>query len=374
MAGEPQTLASVLDAHENSFNVVRLVAASLVIVSHSFALLGGDNLAQPLSWGPFSLGANAVNVFFVLSGIMLSRSFDRKPEWRSFTAARLLRIFPALVVSGVVTAWLIGPFVSGETFVGYFADMHALLYPLVGLFGGHAHVDFTGSPFPGELNSSLWTIKYELLAYLTFGTASALGLLRWRFVAACVTVLLGFALVALQNGPLDDSVTANLVRFGFCFSLGVVLYRFRDSVQIRPLSSLAVLVAVIPLGMTPIGPVAWIGATAYAALSLASVRVPGITRFTNRWDISFGVYLYGWPVQQLLMGAPWVHQSLIAHVVLSISGACLIGWVSFVLVERPAMRRREMLAGVLAMFTGRPLPTTAVTRTDILREPTKGFP
>lgn len=344
---QPRTLASVLDAPDNSFNVVRLTAAALVIVSHSFALLAGGNFAQPLAWGPFNLGSCAVNVFFVLSGIMLSRSFDLRPDWRTFTAGRLLRIFPGLIVSGIATAWIVGPLFSDKNLADYFGELHAVFYPFVGFLGGHAHVDFVDSIFPDQLNSSLWTIKYELLAYMIFGAASALSLLKSRFVAASVTVILGLLLVlAVHPDPLNGSVAGNVVRFGFCFALGVTLYRFRDTVWLRPGTSILLLAGALPLGLTPAGSVAWIVAGAYAAMSLASSRVPGVTRFANRWDISFGVYLYGWPIQQVLTELGWARASILGYIALTLLIAGLVGWVSFLLVERPAMRLRDRLANL----------------------------
>lgn len=356
MTRHTHTLGSLIEAKHNSFNLVRLVAAAAVIASHSFALVAGDNLAQPLSWGPYHLGANAVNVFFVLSGLMLSRSFDREPDWRTFTAARLLRIFPGLLVAGIVTAWIVGPFFSRESLDGYFGELHTVLYPFTALFDGHAHVYFRGSPFPDELNSSLWTIKYELLAYLIFGTVAAFGLLRRRFVAACVLVL--FALALVVHGEALHTVIGNLVRFGFCFMLGVVLYRFRDEIPISPLVCISIVAAALPLGLTPLGAVAWVVAGGYAAICMASIRVPGLTAFSQRWDISYGVYLYGWPIQQVLMETPIGHGSPVLLFAAATAGSCLIGWASYTLVERPAMKRRGWLAGLFRRV-GRAPPSLA---------------
>jgi peptidoglycan/LPS O-acetylase OafA/YrhL len=344
-------LAEVLEAKGNSFNAVRLLAALAVVVSHSFALVFGSNLAQPISWGAYNLGANAVNVFFVLSGLMLSRSFERDADLRTYTAARVLRIFPALLVAGMVVGWVVGPLAASPSIAGYFGDLQGLLYPLTSLVifnAAHVHSGFAGSPFPDELNMPLWTVKYELLAYAVFGLASVTGLLRGKFTVIALCVLFGLALtLASTPASMEHSPLTSVIRFGFCFLVGVVLYRFRDVVQLKPGMAILIVAAVVPLGLTFLGPATWILALAYGAVTLASCRLPVVTGFSNRWDISFGVYIYGWPIQQIFMGVEGVHDILVLHVALSLLVVMIVGWLSFVIVERPAMRQRRWLAGLL---------------------------
>ncbi|WP_239509243.1 acyltransferase, partial [Stenotrophomonas maltophilia] len=80
----PLRLSDVLEHTNNNFNAVRLLAALSVVVSHSFLLVIGKTAAEPLSSTPYTLGQHAVNVFFVLSGLMLSRSFAIQPNWKTF--------------------------------------------------------------------------------------------------------------------------------------------------------------------------------------------------------------------------------------------------------------------------------------------------
>ena len=343
-----RVLGTVLEDRANSFNAVRLMAAMAVVVSHSFALVFGSNLAQPLAGWSYDLGANAVNVFFVLSGLMLSRSFERDPDWRSFVAARLLRIFPALLVAGMVVGWVIVPLWAATSPLDYFRDYHGLLYPFTSLFlfeDAHIHLGFPGSPFPGDLNLPLWTVKYELFAYAVFGLVSVAGLLRSKFVSAATCVLAGMMLLLTELLPgMDRSLVTSLARFGFCFLVGVTLYRFRDRIELRPVIAALAVVLAFPLGLTPLGSVAWVVALGYAAVTLAAVRIPVVTPFTNRWDPSFGIYIFGWPIQQVLMGLDGIRDSLPTHIALSMGVAAAVGWLSFVLVERPAMRQRKRLA------------------------------
>lgn len=126
-------LSDVLADTNNSFNAVRLLAAFSVVVSHSFLLVIGQTAAEPLSSTPYTLGQHAVNVFFVLSGLMLSRSFALQPNWKTFALARALRIFPGLFICAAVVAWMLGPFGTQLRLAEYFHDGHTLTYPFATL-------------------------------------------------------------------------------------------------------------------------------------------------------------------------------------------------------------------------------------------------
>lgn len=369
-AASNSSLAGILERPDNSFNAVRLAAALAVVVTHSFLLVFTYASADPLAWAPYDLGATAVNVFFVLSGLMLSRSFDLRPDWRAFAAARLLRIFPALIVAGIVVGWVLVPFIVKRPLAEYFTDPETLLYPFTSVFmfeGAHLKGAFLNSTHPGDMDLPLWTIKYELFAYLCFGLVSVLGLLKSRFTAAAACVAFGLALVTIEAmGLLQHSPLGSIIRFGFCFLTGVVLYRFRDRVQVLPWLTIPILIGGLLLTPTVLAPVAWIVALGYLALCIASRRIPLVTRATNRWDISFGVYVYAWPVQQLLMEFEPTRSNVVLHIVASLAATTLLAILSWVLVEAPALRlkrlfgrRRAARAAARAAETTVPPPETS---------------
>lgn len=338
-------LATVLQSPTNSFNLVRLVAAAGVVITHSFLLFGGPE-AEPLSWGPFDLGANAVNVFFVLSGLMLSRSFELRPDWRAFAAARVLRIFPALIVSGAVVAWIIAPLTTVVPLAGYYLDPETLFYPILSsILFENAHLPgvFLASTQPGAVDLPLWTVKYELLAYVVFGVASALGLLRLDLVVLTLTIAFGSTLVLIEQLPADPSPLFSVVRFGFCFLVGVSLFRFRAQMRVVPWAAPFIVLGAAPLGLTALGPIAWVLALAYAALCLAAIEVPIASTATRRWDISFGLYIYAFPVQQALFGAGPLGADILPHVIVSALVAGLLAIASWHLVERPALALKSVL-------------------------------
>lgn len=337
-------LSDIIETPENGFNQARLAAAVAVVASHSFMLIYGIDDARPLSWGPYEMGALAVNVFFILSGLLLSHSIARKPQLLTFLANRALRIFPALLVSGFVIGWVVLPLSMGRG-LEYFADSPALWYPLsVTWMLDKAHLDgaFAFSTYPDSINAPLWTIKYELLAYLCLGFGSAIGLFRNRRVTLTLCVIMGMLLL-LDRAPATAPHAAfldSLVRFGFCFMLGVAAYQYRRKIRLNGPAAIAALALAVPLGLTVIGPVAWIVAAGYGALVLAGLDVRGLTRVTRRYDISFGVYLYAWPVQQVLLLNHWSIDALGVgeHLLLSLLLVAPVALMSWLVVERPVLR------------------------------------
>lgn len=345
-----RSLAEILADRSNSFNAVRLLAAIAVVLSHSYLLLLAGDHSEPFDGAPYNLGQIAVNVFFFLSGLMLSRSYALQPDWRRFALARILRVFPALVICGFVVAWLLGPFATILPVENYFADPRTLLYPfLVPFLFDQASLPgvFQYGFNPGEVNAPLWTVKYELLAYLAFGIAASLGLTRSRWLVPALAAVLGVALsITYAAHTFETSPLGSLLRFGFCFWLGTLAFQYAD--RIRVPVSLAPFWFAIGLGLsgllagTILGPLVSILGFAALVLSLGDLRVPGLTAVTSRTDISFGIYLYAWPLQQTLLLWRVTHEAWGLFLV-PLAGAVVLALLSWHLVEKPALSLKHRL-------------------------------
>ena len=113
-------LGAIMEPDANSFGVLRFLLASLVLVSHAYMFTFGTSDAEPLhGWIGRSLGESAVQVFFILSGILVAQSFERSASVIDFATARVLRIFPALIVCVVLTVFVLGPLVSSLPVADY---------------------------------------------------------------------------------------------------------------------------------------------------------------------------------------------------------------------------------------------------------------
>ncbi|WP_425033151.1 acyltransferase family protein [Pelagibacterium sp.] len=330
---------------DNSYNAVRLIAAVSVVLSHSLLLGLNSPRYDPLSWAAYDLGATAVNVFFVLSGAMLTNSVLHRGLAR-FARNRFLRIYPALLASAVLIALLVGPFGTSAPLWEYYSNPQTWLYPLNVAWNFEGAVlpsMFEHGRYPGDVNVPLWTIKYEILSYIVFGIAAALGLLRHPSIAFAVWAAFGLALFAnVGVDPSGETPLESLFRFGFAFLTGVVARRSGEIIPLRFGWAIAALaIAAVGTG-TRFGEVTSIIGIGYASLYVGSKNWGRIAAFARRHDLSYGIYLMAWPIQQLLTRELiWFGPQIVLLFLISsaISGA--LAYFSWKFIEQPALRRKE---------------------------------
>lgn len=359
-------LGEVTGSRARGMDVLRLAAATLVIVAHSYVLTGN---AEPLRrFGGPDFGDIAVSVFFAISGFLVTASWLSDPRLRAFLVRRGLRILPGLWVVLLLTTIVAGLLVTDLAAVHYLTSLETWRYPLERsiVFSTRNVLPgvFTGNP-DTAVNGSLWTLPVELTAYAaTVGLGLAGVLARRRslvFVAAAIL------LVAQQVVPAPESSAAAtvslrdvfywVIHFGLFYAAGALLYLYRSRVPLSLVAAGAGLVIwLLCFGTDAVNPVGQV-ALPYAVL-VAAYRAPvAIDTFMRRLgDLSYGTYIYAFPVQQLVV-----------HYDRDISPAGMIAWtvpitfalaaLSWHLVERPAMRLRHRLID----GRRRPVPTTAVS-------------
>jgi peptidoglycan/LPS O-acetylase OafA/YrhL len=357
-SARPRSLDAALAGEENSFNAVRLLAAAAVVVSHSFALLRGELVGEPLyGLTPYTLGQHAVTVFFALSGLMLARSWDRNPDILRFARARLLRIYPALIACGLVTALLVGALATRLPLAEYLSSRETLSYPvLVGaLFNGARLPEvFATGPQPGAVNYSLWTIKYELAAYVAFGVAAVLGLAGRRLlILFAVTALVGAVYVLERVEPVGKLAPAvPMGRFFLAFTLGAAAYYWRERLPLRlDLLAAATLAAFAMQALvSDLAEAAFVALASYGALVFGSLRARGPAALAGRHDVSYGLYLYGWPVQQLIL--PYAEWHPLAHAAAATAIALVLATLSWFLVEKPALALKRRRPAAMPLPAG----------------------
>lgn len=344
-------LTSILAPENNSFTLVRLLAALAVIVSHAFEITVAREAPQPLSsLTPYNLGQHAVNAFFVISGLTLAQSLALRPDLARFLAARVLRIFPALIVYGLVFAFVVGPALTSLALGDYFSDVHTYFYPITApvLFADATPPPgvFTTVPVSGIVNEPLWTIRYEFIAYLCLALLAAVGL----FPNPTALLLVAFAVISyfavIEVVPeITDSFPAlgSLARFGFCFMIGVLAYVFRDRIVLSPTLLAAAVALAWLLNDTIVAPPAYLVLIAYLIFILGAGSYGAVGRWTRTNDISYGTYLYGWPIQQTLMVA-FPGMTAVANMAGALLLAPLAGLLSWRLVERRALSLKSKIS------------------------------
>jgi peptidoglycan/LPS O-acetylase OafA/YrhL len=350
-------LDACVDAGRDNILLLRLLAALLVVLGHSYVLVGdlqaaGDPVHRLLPRTHAHLVG--VALFFTISGFLITLSYQRRPDLLRFLRARCLRLWPALALVVVASACVLGPMQSTLPPRTYFASADGGGTAFRYIWSNLALLDlrqtlpgvFASNPIPRIVNGSLWTIPYEAAMYLCVAAAGVLGLLRFpRLTSALIVVAIVVVVVwpSYGGGPYPDGVALLGLQLGACFGTGAIACLLRRRVPIS--SGIMLALAAISL-LARETPLMWL-AVVYFVFWFAYVpRLPSVPRDL---DLSYGTYLWAFPVQQTIVAlgdaaTPLALFATATPIVLAIAAG------SWLLVERPSLRlkdprRRRLLDG-----------------------------
>lgn len=334
-----QTIGTRLDPRANSLNAIRLVLAVTVIVSHSWPI--GEYGRTP-THGGFAPGGWAVDAFFVLSGYLITGS-RLNNDLASYLKRRVLRIYPGFVVcllSVVLVFAPIGYLHLHHTLRGYVSTPNTPVDYVLANLGVKMHLPtVAGTPAGHQAwAGTLWTLYFEFLCYLIVGLLACWVAFRRRPVVAAVLLTVTTA-VSLRNGHVfHHTDLSNLVRLVPFFMAGSLIYLLRDRAPCTWwLAAASVVALVVVPNAGPRFVVLCALPLTYLLLYLGAVVPVAVGR---RNDISYGIYMYGYPVEELVRLLHLGSQAI--FIAVSILGTVPLAAASWWLVERPAMRwRRE---------------------------------
>jgi peptidoglycan/LPS O-acetylase OafA/YrhL len=338
-----RTLRGTFDPRRNSFDLLRLLFAALVAIAHGIAIHTGW---QP-RWGLSTLGDFGLDGFFILSGFLVTRSFLNLASFPRYTWHRFLRIMPGFwvcllvvaLVGAPVAALLQGmplsaPFTGDPSAIRYLYGNAALLitqYDIAGILAG--------TPNGPSFNGALWTLFFEAFCYLVVAVLGVLTVLRSRpWIVLAITAGLA-VLTVLQEAGLPVFVNDRVLRLVFVFLLGSVAYLYAHRIPINAwLAAAAMGVFLVSVALFDDYRVLGAAPLAYAFFWFG-------TRFPRPWsmraDLSYGVYIYHWPLFQLLGLTGLAAAPTALFVPAGLVLVTLPAAASWYLIEKPALARKH---------------------------------
>lgn len=351
-------LGQVFDPRNNALNAFRLALATEVMLFHSWPVTGHMPPAvtnQLL----FSVG---VDGFFAISGFLISRSWLNDPRLRDYLVARALRILPGFYVCLIITAFVFAPasvaiqggsasklLFSGAP-IEYVLKNSALAYLHPGV-GGTPH----GVPGGPNWNGSLWSLIWEVMCYLVVALIGVVGLANRRWVSP---VLLALAVVAAMflpplTFPGAWTIPQLIVRSAIMFASGALLYQWRDVIPARWWLVAVCVVIVLAASVLPDYRIVAGLPLAYAVI--VSGALLRSRRLALRTDLSYGMYIYAFPIQQLLAVCGLTRLHPFIFFVVSAVATVPVAALSWFLVEKRALSLKSRFRRV-SSSAATPLP------------------
>ena len=335
-----------------AFDAIRLFAAFLVVFSHSFEITQGDRSGEPLValFGQLSLGEVGVLIFFAVSGFLVTESWRSTPHANCFLWKRGLRIVPALWVNVLILALVVGPVASTLAPAAYFSDPGTASFLVNGLmFGAEWGLPgvFTSAPVANAVNLPLWTLSYEILCYLMIAILGAANRLRPGVLAVIFAALLTLNLFPEMRGASGvGGLLYPLTLVGPSFLAGAIASCLAPSIRLARSTAIGAAITLWIAAMfgsfTVMFAISGVYLVLYFALSPPG-WLQGVGRRLSRFgDYSYGVYLWGWPVQQMietqLQTGSWALNFAISAPI-----TLLLAIASWRIVEKPALRLKRLV-------------------------------
>lgn len=326
----------------NCFNLMRMLAALLVLISHHASMMKYP-FTSPAAW--IGMESFYVFVFITLSGYLVTQSFYSSTGFVDYLSKRVKRIFPALIFCCAIVTFLFIPFfesspadylMSGSTFKGFMnmSVMHGISIPgAENIYARHTYA-----------NAPLWSLPYEFALYLILGLA--LGLSKnWKAPAVMLCV---FMTVLLAPHDITKKITFYsmdllvLSRFGVGFCIGSMMFLTKDEWNFNsfkiPCTIFCISIVCALVGNS--SDIDTIGRICIAVLIIVIGVSFNDSLIKGKADISYGLYIWAWPVQCMVISS--LSLSFLPSVITTILITCCIATFSRIYIEEPFLKRRKV--------------------------------
>lgn len=340
------------EGRENNFDFLRVAAAALVIFSHSYPISGDYGAKNPLlvfTHGKMAFGTLAVDVFFIMSGFLVTSSYLRSKSLASYWRARILRIYPGLIAAIIVTAFLIGPIATTLPLGRYFTDWHTYGYLLsVSLISSTLLPGvFENNILPG-MNGSLWTLLPELWCYWAVCLLGLAHLLKKHIILlVCLAIIVASTLTPHTFDHVKGLAQTFLYFFRM-FSMGALFYMFRDRIRLDWRYAALAFIGLIISNHLRILNVTFTLLGSYLVFFLAFCPAIKLHGFARRGDLSYGIYIYAFPIQQCVTHFFGGRMTPFVNFIISLPITVGFAYASWHLVEKRFLKlKNKRLFGIL---------------------------
>jgi peptidoglycan/LPS O-acetylase OafA/YrhL len=330
---------------KNNFNLIRLILAIIVILCHNTELLSGNRKSEiftVLFNTQMSSGLFSVTLFFVISGYLIVQSWDKNHNASKFLLNRIFRIYPAFIVASIISCFLFGAFAGNKHYFQEFKFKYFIFNSLVLKIPITPKI-FANSFYP-YINGSMWTINNEFVCYLFILLLGVLNFVKNRFKwLIFFSIFFSTTLIAnyfdfkiivsfLRNYIIADFINIKLI---FAFFIGGTYYLFGKAyLNRKPIYIIAAVLMFICFFSTDLVEYLFPILGGYIVLSFAETSTTFLSGFNKLPDISYGIYLYGWPISKLIIFyQPKIDYWLLSEESLFV--AVLFGLLSWYLIEKP---------------------------------------
>lgn len=345
----------------NNFGFLRLLFASLVILSHSAELIDGNPSREILHsiFGTTTLGSLAVTGFFLISGYLITASLINSRTIQSYFTKRILRIYPGFIVASLISIFIFAPLSGGWVLIQNFSIADWLKIPFKMAILTQPWVEGAFATVKNQaLNASMWTIKYEFLCYVSILVLVLSSLKKRTMISVFVVSLAVYLYTVFANHdwvmtkPFDLSVHF-YSKFLLAFSAGSLYYLYREQIVWHKYGSqFAFVLLVLSMCYERTAHLGLVVFGGYLLFKFAlDYKNTFLSQIGTRTDISYGVYLYAFPFQNLMIQYNGgISPNLLSFYTLIYT--FIIGYLSWILVEKPFMDMKGKLARASALNTG----------------------
>jgi peptidoglycan/LPS O-acetylase OafA/YrhL len=343
--------------HQNNFASLRIFAALLVVLSHSWALSGHqDEWIATVTNGHLTGGSLGVMMFFSMSGFLVTESYLRTHSTLAFLEARMLRLFPALAAC-LVFGMLIGAVVTTLPAAEFWTNTKTWLYFVKNILLD-LHFDlpgvFASTPLPNAVNGSLWTLPTEWLMYCMVALLGVLAIMHSHAATSAVLLVaiasLYFAPESVRSLPLSPPLALVINMQAFMVGMLFQLNKGRTKWRWPWVAALCIL-AVLKASEPAVGPFMIMLAISYTTLWFALAPPIKLYRADAWGDPSYGMYVYAFPIQQWIAHTN-VGIGLFNMAALSIAITTAIAYLSWWFIEKPALDQKGRLSLKIKRFAG----------------------